>query len=163
MKANCARDPRALRSGDASSRARGARGVAGAAPRRCRTAPHREDISPLPPDAAWSSQRPRNETRDVTDTHASKGAGSQGDRNAPEHAATFGRRIVLDPPPGSSERPRQPSAAHRYFVQNGSRPIADLMPLTIIDLNCAWPGKPEPSVKPPASWPSVVSHARPPS
>jgi hypothetical protein len=50
-----------------------------------------------------------------------------------------------------------------YLVQNGVRPIADLMPLTIICLNCACPLKPEPSVKARASWPSVVSQARPPS
>ena len=48
-------------------------------------------------------------------------------------------------------------------VQNGVRPIADLMPCTTSLWNSACPGKPEPGVNAPESWPIVVSQARPPS
>jgi hypothetical protein len=47
--------------------------------------------------------------------------------------------------------------------QNGILPIAERIPFTISCLNCAWPGKFEPSVKAPVSWPSDVTHERPPS
>ena len=57
----------------------------------------------------------------------------------------------------------QRSTTFTHFVQNGISPIADLIPLTIICSNSRCPGKSAPSVNAAGSWPSVVSHARPPS
>jgi hypothetical protein len=70
------------------------------------------------------------------------------------------------PPNGKRPRVSRPAGAlARQFGywQKVVRPIADLMPCTISFLNSAWPGEPEPSWNACTSWPSVVSHARPPS